>query len=250
MNNKYNILDKIGEGSFSTIYKALNNKTNQYVAIKISQNKDCNKLLIRETKIYKYLKNISGIPKLLWCGIIELNYYMVMPLYARSLQNMKIDNIEHLYTIGNEILYIIQHIHNHNIIHRDIKPDNIMFDNLGKITIIDFGLCKIYKDGKDHIPFKKINNIIGTINYVSINVHNLHEPCRIDDVESVIYVLLYLFEPSYMDWLICEDDCDMQDIKEKKEKIIFNNNIPSEIIQFLIYTRSLLFTDEPRYTII
>jgi serine/threonine protein kinase len=247
MNNKYNILDKIGEGTFSNIYKALNNKTNQYVAIKISHNIDGNKILIRETKIYKYLKNISGIPQLLWCGISDKYYYMVMPLYIGSLTNIKIENTTRLYEIGNEILSIIKHIHNNNIIHRDIKPDNIMFNNVGKLTIIDFGLCKLYKEDNNHIPFKKINNIIGTINYVSINVHNLYEPCRSDDVESVIYVLLYLLDPQYMDWLNCT--C-LMDIKDKKENIIFNNKIPTEIIEFLKYTRSLKFTDKPRYNII
>jgi serine/threonine protein kinase len=248
MNSKYKILDKIGEGSFSNIYKAQNNKTNQYVAIKISHNKDYNKLLIREMKIYKYLKNISGIPQLLWCGIEDPYYYMVLPLYIGSLQNVKIDTTEKLYEIGNGILSIIDNIHKHNIIHRDIKPDNIMFNEFGKITIIDFGLCKIYKDTNNkHIPFKKINNIIGTINYVSINVHNLHEPCRSDDVESVIYVLLYIYNPQYMEWFNYQN---VIDIKNKKENIIFNNKIPNELIDFLIYTRSLLFTDQPRYNIV
>ena len=241
------MLDKIGEGSFSNIYKAVNNKTTQYVAIKISHNKDHNKLLVRETKIYKYLKNISGIPQLLWCGMCDPYYYLVLPLYTGSLQNIKIDTTEKLYEIGNDILSIIDNIHSHNIIHRDIKPDNIMFNHLGKITIIDFGLCKIYRDNTKHIPFKKINDIIGTINYISINVHNLHEPCRADDVESVIYVLMYIYNPSYIEWL---NDINLVDIQNKKENIIFNNQIPNELIDFLIYTRSLLFTDRPRYCIV
>jgi serine/threonine protein kinase len=209
--------------------------------------KEYNKLLIRETKIYQYLKNIPGIPQLLWCGINDPYYYLVLPLYNGSLQNVKIDTTEKLYELGNEILSIIKNIHHHNIIHRDIKPENIMFNHLGKITIIDFGLCKIYKENTNHIPFKKINNIIGTINYISINVHNLHEPCRADDIESVIYVLLYIYNPMYLEW---SNDENLIDIKNKKENIIFNNKIPIELIDFLIYTRSLLFTGKPRYNIV
>jgi serine/threonine protein kinase len=247
MDNKYKDFYKIGEGSFSNIYKAVNIKTNQLVAIKISQNIDYNKLLIRETKIYKYLKNISGIPKLLWCGINSDLYYMVLPLYCGNLQNITLDTPEKVYEIGNTLLSILDDLHKNCIIHRDIKPENIMYNNLGQLTIIDFGLCKIYKNNQNqHIPFKKINNIIGTINYISINIHNLHEPCRADDVESVIYVLIYLLNHNNIDW---STDNNLEDVKTKKENIISNNTIPTKLIDFLIYTRNLAFTDIPKYII-
>jgi casein kinase 1 len=245
--NKYTYLDKIGEGTFSNIYKAINIKTNQLVAIKMSQNIDYNKLLIRETKIYKYLKNLSGIPKLLWCGIHEEYYFIVLPLYIGSLKNITVNSNEKLYEIGNNVLSILEDLHKNNIIHRDIKPENIMYNNDGKLTIIDFGLCKIYKNSQNqHIPFKKINNIIGTINYISINIHKLHEPCRSDDVESVIYVLLYLLNPRNIEW---SDDDNIQDVQRKKENIILNDKIPIKLRDFLIYTRNLSFTDTPQYKI-
>ena len=246
MNNKYKQLDKIGEGTFSNIYKAINIKTNQPVAIKIAQHIDYNKLLIRETKIYNYLKNLSGIPKLLWCGTHDQYYYMVLPLYIGSLKNITVDNIEQVYYIGNTLLSTLDALHQHNIIHRDIKPDNIMYNTVGKLTLIDFGLCKIYKNNNQHIPFKKIDNIIGTVNYISVNIHNLHEPCRSDDVESVIYVLLYLLNPDNIEW---SNDTELSNIHRKKENILLNNNIPIKLIDFLTYTRNLSFTDRPVYKI-
>ena len=50
-----------------------------------------------------------------------------------------------------------------------------------------------------------------------------------------------------MDWFNYEN---LIDIQNKKENIIFNNKIPNELIELLIYTRSLLFTDQPRYNIV
>ena len=255
MNTKYTLLHKIGEGSFSTIYKAKNNLTNTTVAIKIANNPDSSlhqQLLLREAKLYNYLKHISGIPKLLWCGLNNSIYYIVMPFYLGTLKDLLLlqngdnnqlnDDILH---IGNILLSILKELHNKNIIHRDIKPDNIMFNEHGKLFLIDLGLCKIYKTNNIHMIHKKITNIIGTINYISLNVHNYNEPSRCDDVESVIYVLLYLLTGS-LQW---ENEPNITNILYIKEHILSNTSIsiPSRLFIGLQNVRVVGFYDTPNY---
>ena len=80
--NKYELRTKIGCGSFGSIYRGKNIRTNENVAIKIeSINEDTN-LLKNETKIYQYLSgfNYNGIPILKWYGIDDKYNYMVINL--------------------------------------------------------------------------------------------------------------------------------------------------------------------------
>ena len=93
------------------------------------------------------------------------------------------------------MLTIIKAVHNKDLLHRDIKPDNFMLDlneTTNKLYLIDFGLAKRYNyDGK-HISENTNCSLIGTPKYVSLNVHNCCEPSRRDDIESCIYVMIYM----------------------------------------------------------
>ena len=59
INKKYTLLDKIGEGSFGSIYKAHNIRTEEYVAVKVEPIKNATKLLKNESIIYHYLNNVK-----------------------------------------------------------------------------------------------------------------------------------------------------------------------------------------------
>ena len=77
--------------------------------------------------------------------------------------------------IGIQMLSRIEHLHQRNVIHRDIKPDNFVLGNERKsykVYLIDFGLAKkfIAKNG-EHIPYKDNKNLTGTARYASLNTH-------------------------------------------------------------------------------
>ena len=78
INNKYILLEKIGIGSFGTIYKGENIRTKEKVAIKIEPIHNETKLLKNESKIYNYLSGNKGIPTVKWFGKDDENYYINM----------------------------------------------------------------------------------------------------------------------------------------------------------------------------
>ena len=92
--------------------------------------------------------------------------------------------------LGQEIIPIFKFIHDKNIIHRDVKPDNISvgYDDPCEIYFLDFGLAKKYRSSKTlkHNPMVKHSKLTGTARYASINALAGLEQSRRDDLESRI----------------------------------------------------------------
>jgi serine/threonine protein kinase len=87
---------------------------------------------------------------------------------------------------------LLRDLHNTNIIHRDIKPENFVVHE-NKIHLIDFGLSKLYIQDNKHIEYRENKGMIGTARYASINSLKGNEQSRRDDLESVGYLLIYLY---------------------------------------------------------
>ena len=86
---KYNILNKVGEGSFGQIYKAINRKNNCQVALKIEflEQETLKSNLALEIRILNNLQGVSGVPKIYSAGKWEKGIYMEMELLECSLQD-------------------------------------------------------------------------------------------------------------------------------------------------------------------
>jgi len=253
INNKYKLIEKIGEGSFGSIYKGVNVRTKELVAVKIESINNDYKLLKNESIIYQYLINTIGIPNVKWFGKDNNNYYMVINLLGESLQSIKNTketfSLKLVLQIGIQIISILKTIHDKGLVHRDIKPDNFLVGKNEKnkqIYIIDFGFCKTYMNNDVHIKMKNTKSVIGSLTYASINAHNLIELTRRDDLESVGYMLIY-FLKGELEWQKIEDT---KKILNMKQKIIQNENIPKILCSYLKYIRGLEFEETPNYILL
>jgi serine/threonine protein kinase len=177
---------------------------------------------------------------------------MVINLLDKSLEQLKEHrkrfSLKLTLQIGFQLLKLLKSIHNKGLVHRDIKPDNFLFglnDNVNKLFIIDFGLCKTYLNGDNkHIQIKSTSSLIGTPTFASINAHNCLELSRRDDLESLGYMLIY-FVNIYLSWqYIIENN----QIMEYKQNITRYDYVPSIIIKYMDYIKSLTFEEAPNYS--
>ena len=248
---KYKLIEKINEGSFGTIFKAENIRTREMVAIKFENKLEQMKSLKNEARIYQYLGKLNGFPQLKTFGTTGDVNYLVMDLLGYSLVDViktRELSLNTVLVLGIQIIKRIQSLHNNSLLHRDIKPSNFVFgneDNTNKLFLIDLGFAKRYDYNGIHIEQKNINHIVGSLNFVSINVHNHIEPSRRDDIESCIYVILTMLMGD-LEWF---KETDINKIALLKRDII-NDNIPTFIKKMLNYIRSIEFDATPDYDFI
>jgi len=246
--DKYEIMQKIAEGAFGKVYKGKNKLTSELVAIKIEPKTEINTLKC-EAKIYQYLGKQPGFPQLKWFETNSKYNILVIDYLGSSLNQIITKfgqlSLDIVLKLGTQIIKRLQLLHSKQMIHRDIKPQNIVMGYKDKsvVYLIDFTFAKRFLVNGMHIKEGLTNKIIGSHNFVSLNVHKRIEPSRRDDIISAIYVLIYLYFGK-LDW----DNCNNEDsIIALKEQTTISKIIPSIFRNLLVYCNNLSFSEEPKY---
>jgi len=260
----YIITKYINHGSFGMVFEAQEITTKKLVALKIPINNDIKKgqrCLIEEAKVYKKLNGGDGIANV---DTIKNNgvEIIVMDLLGLSLENLlsnskyKKFRLKSIIMLSIQLIENMKYIHSCGYLHRDIKPDNFVigYNNKNKIYCIDFGIAKKYiKKNNQHIEFRTNLKFCGTARYASIASHLGQEQSRKDDLESIGYLIIYLFRGS-LPWsgirhkdknekyrLICEKKRALNEEELCKE-------LPKEFLVYLKYVRNMDFNEKPHYT--
>ncbi|KXN72003.1 negative regulator of the PHO system [Conidiobolus coronatus NRRL 28638] len=151
--DNYDILDKLGSGTYGAVHKGLNRRTNQTVAIKVIQSsleEGVTPTTIREVCLLKALHHPNIIP-LYEVYISQQQLHLVFQYMQFDLERyMK----HHKYQEGLpseeckkfmwELVNGVDYLHERRIIHRDLKPQNLLIDSDGTLKIADFGLARPY----------------------------------------------------------------------------------------------------------
>lgn len=167
----YLIQEKLGEGGMGIVYKAIDTRLQRTVAIKLLKpevidNPEAKERFIRETRAASALNhhNITTIYEIdEWRG----RNFIVMEFVEGQTVKEKVKPgplpMDEVLDIAAQTAEALKEAHKHDIIHRDIKSDNIMVTEKGQVKVMDFGLAKL----KGMKTLTKAGSTIGTVAYMS-----------------------------------------------------------------------------------
>lgn len=175
INKRYKIIDRIGEGGMGVVYKAHDMQVDREVAIKLVR-RECltdSKFLTRfrrELEVTSQFRHPSTIRVYEHGETRDGRPYMVMELLtgqslADCLEEGRLPETEAL-QYARQIAESLSEAHEHEIFHRDLKPDNIFIENVGVSTVVkvlDFGIA----GGMDAMKLTQAGEVFGTPQYMS-----------------------------------------------------------------------------------
>ena len=168
--NRYEILEKIGTGGMSDVYKAKCHKLNRFVAVKVLKQEFSE----NANFVSKFRIEAQAAAGLMHPNIVNVYdvgeengiYYIVMELVEGITLKKYIEKKARLgyreaVSIALQVSMGIQAAHNNGIIHRDIKPQNIIISKEGKVKVTDFGIAKAATSNTI------TSNVMGSVHYTS-----------------------------------------------------------------------------------
>jgi serine/threonine protein kinase/tetratricopeptide (TPR) repeat protein len=173
--DRYEIIEQIGKGGMGIVYKATDKKLERVIALKTLKllpftgiDEEEIHMMLTEAQLAAKL-NHTNIVTVFDVGIENVPPYIAME-FIDGITLSEIIKIKKISNLGEAVNYVIQicdaiaHAHSKGILHRDLKPQNIMIAE-GKVKITDFGIAKIVKDTESTISAKE--SILGTPPYMS-----------------------------------------------------------------------------------
>lgn len=192
--NRYEIIEKIGTGGMSDVYKAKDHKLNRFVAVKVMKQEFSE----NQSFVDKFRVEAQAAAGLMHPNIVNVYdvgeekgiYFIVMELVEGITLKKYIEKKSRLsgretISIAIQVCMGIEAAHNNGIIHRDIKPQNIIISREGKAKVTDFGIAKAATSNTI------TSNVMGSVHYTS------PEQARggFSDIKSDIYSMgITIFE--------------------------------------------------------
>lgn len=170
INDRYEIIDKVGSGGMADVYKAKCHRLNRYVAIKVLKAEySSDKNFV--SKFRNEAQSAAGLSHPNIVNVYDVGednglYYIVMELVEGITLKRFIERKGHLEIkeavgISIQIAQGMEAAHANHIIHRDIKPQNIIISREGKVKVTDFGIAKAATSNT------VTQNAIGSVHYLS-----------------------------------------------------------------------------------
>lgn len=131
----------LGKGSTGSVWKSWDTKTGEYVAIKILENMAMTPRLLRQAQLSSRLDH-PNIVRIRDLGRDGDAYYVVMDyVNGRTLGGEKLP-LKQALQVAYEVAMAVDYAHQQGVIHRDLKPQNVMVSSTGKVVVLDFGIAQ------------------------------------------------------------------------------------------------------------
>jgi serine/threonine protein kinase len=193
----YKVVDVLGAGGMATVYRARQTNIERDVAIKVmaaafARQPDFVERFKREAELFAQLEHPHILP-IYDYGDEDGNLYLVLRLMdGGSLESYMRKEPLTLAQIGKmvtQMSHALDHAHNQHVIHRDIKPNNVLLDKFGNAYLMDFGIAKILSGSR----LTATGTLLGTPAYMAPEQWKLDPIDGRSDIYSVGVMLYELF---------------------------------------------------------
>ncbi|MEX2468599.1 MAG: protein kinase [Pseudohongiellaceae bacterium] len=199
----YSSLVKIGEGGMAQVYRGIQDSLERPVAIKLlindlAMDQEARHRFQRESYIIARL-NHANIIHVIDRGINgdDMPYFVMEYIEGIDLgtaRKCRVMSHGEKIDIIIQVLKALSYAHRNNVIHRDIKPDNILIDDEGTVKILDFGIAQFYDEANNAGDCTATGTIMGTYNYMSPEQRESSDNVTAQsDIYSVGVVMYNLF---------------------------------------------------------
>ena len=169
--DRYEIIEQIGTGGMSDVYKAKCHKLNRYVAIKVMKSEFSeDKTFV--SKFRAEAQSVAGFTHPNVVNVYDVGdengiYYIVMELVEGITLKKYIEKrgklpFKEAVSIAIQVANGLDAAHKHHIVHRDIKPQNIIISKEGKVKVTDFGIAKVASSSTINS-----SSTMGSVHYIS-----------------------------------------------------------------------------------
>lgn len=205
--NRYEILEKIGDGGMALVYSAKDHLLNRTVAVKIlrSQFADDEQFVERFRREARSAASLShaNIVNIYDVGETNNIHFIVMEfVHGKNLHDLIRENKqfsqEFIVNVGKQIAMGLAHAHFHGIIHRDIKPHNILITPEGRVKVTDFGIAQ----AMSATNLTQTGMVLGSVHYFSPEQATGSNVQAVSDLYSlgiVLYEMITGKRPFYGD---------------------------------------------------
>ncbi|KAI0069293.1 kinase-like protein [Artomyces pyxidatus] len=151
----FHVIKTLGQGGSADVYLARDKKTGELSALKVIPKATLDpgdaRFTLMEQKVLRELRGSEHILRLDASFHDSKNFYLITPFYpggdlATLLQHQKHFSLRTVTRYAAELLLAIEILHKKKIIHRDIKPGNVLIDNHGHLVLADFGLAREFTE--------------------------------------------------------------------------------------------------------
>jgi eukaryotic-like serine/threonine-protein kinase len=174
LGDRYLLQSRIGSGGMATIYRAQDLQMHRAVAVKVlreiySTDPKFVARFQREARAASALKH-PNIVQVYDYGQTEGNYYIVMELIEGTdlssyLTSYNVLDVDHAIIIAHDVALGLGAAHRRRIVHRDVKPQNVLIGRDGSLKLSDFGIASMYKDALDDEGIITSSLTGGTVQY-------------------------------------------------------------------------------------
>lgn len=239
---KYKVLERLGAGGMGSVFLCEHKLMRRRVAVKVlptgpAQDASALERFQREAQVIASLDHPNIVRAYDIDQDEDLHYLVMEYVDGASLQDLirragPLSPVRAAHYIRQAAIGL-QHAHEtKNIVHRDIKPGNVLVDRLGTVKILDMGLARFFHDDKDNITQKYDESVLGTADYLApeqaLDSHAVDIRADIYSLGATMYYCLTGKTP-FPDGSVAQKLI-WQQTRQPKSVTSFRSDVPAELL--------------------